>query len=706
MTFKMGSDPFLKAAFTSALAVAAVAAALWATVPRAPDLASIRARYASSEAVLLDRHGAVLHERRVDPRARRLAWTPLAEIAPALRESVVASEDRRFRAHGGIDWIAIGGALRDAAGGRPRRGASTLTMQLAALLDPALRSAPTLRGVAAKWRQMRAARALERRLAKDEILEAYLNLASFRGELEGVSAASRGLFDRAPDALGPAESAILAALLPAPNAPAARRPRRACGIAERAGAEASCVAIRARAETALAAPPVLRPAAALAPHLAARLLPGAAGVGERVRTTLDARLQARVAEILRRQVEEIRARNARDAAALVADNQTGEILAWVGGIGRAASAPHVDAVRAPRQAGSSLKPFLYAAALDRRLVTAATRLDDAPLDVVTALGSYRPENYDRSFRGLVPVREALASSLNVPAVRLLQLAGVETLWSTLRALGVGALRDADFYGLILALGSADVSLLELVGAYRALADGGRFAPLHVLAGEAAPSASRVFSAEAAWLVADVLADRASRAPTFGLENPLATRVWSAAKTGTSKDLRDNWCLGFTRRYTVGVWVGNLSGAPMWDVSGVEGAAPAWLAIVNELHADVPSDPPPSPPGVVRAGGEWYLAGTEPAALDVGSAAPRARDARIVAPEEGLVLALDPDIPDAHERLRLEAAPAAAGLVLRLDGRDLAPAGAPYLWQPERGRHQLALVGPEGRELHSVRFEVR
>jgi penicillin-binding protein 1C len=692
-----------------AAALAGVAAAgigLVAALPDAPDFAAVRARFASSEAVLLDRRGAVLHERRVDARARRLAWTPLAEIAPGLAETVVASEDRRFRSHGGVDAIALAGALRDTALGRQRRGASTITMQLAARLDPALRAAPTVRGAFAKWRQMRAARALERRLTKDEILEAYLNLVSFRGELEGVATAARGLFDRSPDALGEAESAILAALLPAPNARAEAVARRACGIAARQRAEAPCEAIRARTETALAAAPVLRPAASGAPHLAARLLTGSGPSRERVRTTLDARLQARVTEVLRRHVEEIRDRNARDAAALVADNATGEILAWVGGIGRAASAPHVDAVRAPRQAGSSLKPFLYAAALDRRLVTAATRLDDSPLDVVTALGSYRPENYDRSFRGLVPVREALASSLNVPAVRLLQLAGVGTLWSTLRALGFAGLRDPDYYGQSLALGSADVTLEELVGGYRALATGGLWSPLRVVADDAARAPRPVFTPEAAWLVGDILADRASRAPTFGLENPLATRVWSAAKTGTSKDLRDNWCLGFTRRYTVGVWVGNLSGAPMWDVSGVEGAAPAWLAIVHALHDDVSSDPPAPPPGLLRAGGEWFLAGTEPAALAAAAAKPRARDARIVAPEDGLVLALDPDIPDAHERLRLEAAPAADGLVLRLDGRDLGPAAGPFLWQPARGKHRLALVGPAGAELHTVSFEVR
>jgi penicillin-binding protein 1C len=170
-------------------------------------------------------------------------------------------------------------------------------------------------------------------------------------------------------------------------------------------------------------------------------------------------------------------------------------------------------------------------------------------------------------------------------------------------------------------------------------------------------------------------------------------------------MRDNWCIGFTRRYTVGVWVGNLSGAPMWDVSGIDGAAPAWLAVVSALHDGVSSEAPPPPPGVVRAGGEWFLAGTEPAALAPAARAAPARP-RIVSPENGLVLAMDPDIPDGRERLRIEAEPASEGHRLRLDGRDLGAAGAPILWQPERGAHTLELVEADGTGVERVRFRVR
>jgi penicillin-binding protein 1C len=291
-------------------------------------------------------------------------------------------------------------------------------------------------------------------------------------------------------------------------------------------------------------------------------------------------------------------------------------------------------------------------------------------------------------------------------VRLLQLVGTADFVGRLGALGFTRLRDPDFYGGSLALGSADVSLLELVGAYRALATGGRYTPLRVepAALPGSPSAEPVFSSAAAFVVADILADRTSRASGFGLESPLSTRVWSAAKTGTSKDLRDNWCLGFTRRFSVGVWLGNFSGDSMWDVSGVDGAAPAWLAIVHALHEELPSEAPEPPPGVVRAGGEWYLAGSEPASL---AAAPlAASEARIVAPADGLVLALDPDIPDARERLLLDVSPRDDSLTFQLDGRPLGSAGAPLLWAPTRGSHTLALVTSPGLVLHRVHFEVR
>jgi penicillin-binding protein 1C len=680
-----------------------------------PSLERLRAAHRRSDAVLLDRHGAVLHELRTDPDGRRLDWTPLAEISPALRDAVVRVEDHRFWEHAGVDLRAAAGASFDALRGARARGASTLTMQLAALLDPALRTPAGGRGVTQKWRQARAAWALERTLAKDEILEAYLNLATFRGELQGVAAAARGLFGKEPHGLDGTEAWLLAALLRSPNATAADAAGRACALVARArdagsagssSADADCVALAARAESALAGPARVRAAVALAPHVAARLLraPGAVG---RVTTTLDASLQRVVTALLREQLLSVRDQNARDGAVLVADNATGEVLAWVGSSGPLSAAPEVDGVRARRQAGSTLKPFLYARAFDARILTARTRLLDAPLDVPTAAGAYRPDNYDHRFQGLVPAREALASSRNVPAVRLLQQLGVEELARTLARLGFRDLGRPDFYGESLALGTADVTLLELVTAYRALANGGVSSPLRLLPEDGpTPEGERVLSAEAAFLVADILADRASRAGGFGLENVLATRFWSAVKTGTSKDMRDNWCVGFTRDFTVGVWVGNASGAPMWNVSGVEGAAPVWHAVVSWLQRDRPAPPPDPPAGLVRADGEWYLRGTEPAAVAPGPRLDAALPSRIASPAEGTIVAIDPDIPRGRERIALRADPPAGDLRFELDGRPLGPAATPVLWAPERGRHELLLVDANGATLDRVAFDVR
>ena len=239
--------------------------------------------------------------------------------------------------------------------------------------------------------------------------------------------------------------------------------------------------------------------------------------------------------------------------------ESGDVLAYIGNNGVRSSARYVDGTRALRQAGSILKPFLYALAFDRKVLTPVSLLDDSPLELAVGGGSYRPRNYDEQFHGLVTARTALASSLNIPAVRTLQLVGVEDFWSTLRRLGFRSLEESEFYGPSLALGTADICLEDLVNAYRSIANGGVLTASRLTPDTPRSKEGRVFSRGAAFLVSDILSDRESRALTFGLENPLATRFWTAVKTGTSKDMRDNWCVGYSERYTVGVWIGNFSG---------------------------------------------------------------------------------------------------------------------------------------------------
>jgi len=694
-----------------------------AATPPLPSFADVKSTYGTSEALLLDRHSAPLSEVRLDPRVRQLDWIRLADVSPAVVATLVAAEDKRFFEHGGVDWSGLAGAAWDSVwrtlDGRGARGGSTLTMQLAGMLDPGLALSGSSRTFTQKWDQAQAALALERTWSKRQILEAYLNLASYRGELKGLDAAAHGLFGKAPAGLDAREAAILVALLRGPNAPAALVAQRACSVSALSAPEVACEEVRAMTTVALAGAYRMRARWNLAPHLGAKLLKSA---GERRSTTLDAEVQRYAIDTLRQHLAELAERGVGDGAIVVLDNATGEVLAYVGSGGDLSSAAHVDGVIAPRQAGSTLKPFLYALAFDSRLLTAASLVDDSPVAIATERGMYVPQNYDRQFRGMVSVRTALGSSLNVPAVRTLGLVGVDRFHEVLRQLGFDSLTEPDeYYGASLALGGADVDLLALANAYRALANGGvygppRFAPM-IGAGKAEPR--RVFGAQASFVVSDILADRGARAASFGLENPLATRVWSAAKTGTSKDMRDNWCIGFTSRYTVGVWVGNFSGAPMRDVSGVTGAAPIWHDLIHRLHATEPSDKPRAPPGLIEQEvafeppveanrDEWFLPETQTklVATSVGASPSAAVTPHIRYPAPETIIALDPDIADEHQRVVFQASPVLPGMQWRIGDTVLVDAHGRAAWSPSPGRYMLFLENKDGQALSSVPFEVR
>jgi penicillin-binding protein 1C len=635
---------------------------------------------------------------------------------------VDAGEDRRFFEHGGVDWAGLAVAAWDsafrAAEGRRPRGGSTLTMQLAALLDPALRpSNGDARTLSQKWDQIEEARAIERAWSKPQILEAYLNLVAYRGDLTGVRAASHQLFGKVPSGLDARESAILVALLRAPGARPQVVAQRACAISAAASPDVPCEAIRARTHLALSGGyrTVVRPQGA--PHLAAKV---ARFAGEVVATTLDADLQAFAAATLRAHVAELASRAVEDGAVVVLDNATGDVLAYVGSTGELSRAPEVDGAASPRQAGSTLKPFVYARAIDLRMLTAASPVDDSPIAIATARGAYVPQNYDRDFRGTVSVRTALASSLNVPAVRTLELLGVARVHDDLAALGLSTLaREPEYYGAALALGGADVTLVELTNAYRALANHGLWSGTRMRRDTPSAAPRRVFGEGAAYVIGDILADPGARAATFGIDNPLATRVWSAAKTGTSKDMRDNWCIGYTSRYTVGVWVGNFSGAPMHDVSGISGAAPVFRDLVHFLHRDTPSGAPQRPGSVVATTTafdpafepprrEVFLRGTAAALVRVAAAGDDAAQPtpRIRYPANDTVIALDPDVPMSRQRVAFVASPVIGGLRWRVGDALLDPDGARVLWTPKRGRHRVTLEDEAGTPLSTVAIDVR
>ncbi len=699
-----------------------------AAAPAVPTFEQVRAAHHPSDLTLLDRHGVPLQTLRIDGTVRRLDWLPLADVSPALLQAVLLSEDRRFYEHSGVDWSAVANSAWANLWNRRTRGASTLTMQLAGLIDDGLARPAGGRSVMQKIGQLLTARELERSWSKSQILEAYLNSVPFRGEVAGIGALSLTLFGKRASGLDTQEAAIAAALLRAPNAGVDTVAGRACGVLRQQ--QLDCLGVEALARRALGVHRAPSPSEQLAPHLARHWLDRAGASHQR--STLDAGTQRFAVTALRNQLAELAGREVADGAVLVLDNATGAVRAWVGSSGSARSqAAQVDHVLARRQPGSTLKPFVYGLAFEQRLLTPASLLDDSPAQIATAGGLYLPQNYDHSYAGWISARTALGASLNVPAVRVGALLGPDALAARLNAFGLALREPAGYYGSSLALGSADVTLLALTNAYRALAGGGVVSPVTLdpgapgvaawpFAGSPVAAARRVADPAASFLVTDILADNNARLRTFGLDSLLATRGFAAVKTGTSKDMRDNWCIGFTDRYTVGVWIGNASGAAMHQVSGVSGAAPVWRALVGYLHADRPSRAPVMPAGVVAlqvafdgarepARREVFLAGTEHAVQQPGTQARAGPDAApaqrflIASPKDGSIFALDPDIPASAQRITFEGE---AGR-WTLDGEPIGAVGATRLdWSPWPGRHALALHRSDGLLVQTVSFEVR
>lgn len=581
----------------SALILLAMAAAYaWGV-----DVASLPA--ARGAVTFTDRTGAPLGTVLAADSSHAVA-VPLDRVSPDFVRAVVAAEDARFARHGAIDVAALARAARDfIVFGQARSGGSTIEMQLARLLHPG----PST--IAGKLVQIAGAERIAVRSSKPAILEAYVNRAPMGGNLYGVEAAARTYFGEPASDLDLAQSALLAAI---PNDPSRLAPDvdwralrarqryvldRMAALGEISPAQAG----RAFAETLH----VRKHDAGIgdAPHalfaLYRELPPGAGG---RVRTTIDRGLQRFVATQARDVVGALQNYHVTDAAALVADNRTGAIVAYVGSpdyfsdeaLGRN------DGVAALRQPGSSLKPFLYELALERAAIRSTSILPDVPAAYAIPGGKlYQPADYSGRFSGPVRVRYALANSLNVPAVHVLSDLGVEPFLERLRVLGFTHLdRPAAYYGLGLTLGSGEVSLWEMVGAYATMARGGVPVPLHLIDAPAAP-APRIGDAATWALITDMLADPHARAKSFGVHSVLEMPFPAAVKTGTSSDFRDTWTVGYTRDYTVGVWVGNFDGTPMRGVSGVTGAGPLWNRIMLHLNETRDPDGFDPPAGFVR-----------------------------------------------------------------------------------------------------------
>ncbi|MEO5659109.1 MAG: transglycosylase domain-containing protein, partial [Polaromonas sp.] len=421
--------------FLATLLIAACACPAWA----AANFDQVKREFRPSDTLILDRSGEVIQRLRSDATVRRGQWVALPDISPALRTALVLSEDKRFYDHSGVDWRAVSSAAWGNLWNTRTRGASTLSMQLAGLLDEDWRASAGGRSLTQKIGQTVSAQLLERSWRKDQILEAYLNLVPFRGEMVGIDALSRTLFGKAAHGLDEREAAVAAALVRAPNAKAAQVGQRACGVLKimQAPASVDCDGLDVFASAALQRRS-FDASEGVAPHLARRLLalrspsplpspkgrggntgeppvlpqgegkesvllplPLGEGRGEgspnlssrTLTSTLRAPLQRFAVQTLTQQLRELHGRHVEDGAIVVLDNATGEVLAWVGSSGELSGAAEVDGVTALRQPGSTLKPFLYAQAIAERRITAASLLEDSSSQIQTAGGLYIPQNY-------------------------------------------------------------------------------------------------------------------------------------------------------------------------------------------------------------------------------------------------------------------------------------------------------------------------
>lgn len=582
------------------LALVLLWAGLWYALPFAVPLPAGLAAGPAVSPTLLDRHGEVI-EHLTLPDSTRSAPVPLARIPADLIACTLAAEDKRFHRHGGVDPVAAARALAD--GLRQRRlrsGASTITQQLIKISSP-----PRPRNLATKLREALAARHLEMVWSKNRILEAYLNRLHYGSLRLGPEEAARWYFQKPLADLSLAECALLAGL---PQAPTRLNP-----LTNPAGATARRNLVLGRlAETgqadsgriaaALGEPVTLRPLRETkpAPWLAANLDP--ANPAGPLHTTLDLGLQRAVSLIVSEETAKLKASNLRHAAVVVIANATGEILALVSSADwQDPRGGQINGALTPRSPGSTLKPFTYLLAMTRTQATPGTIIADIPSAFRTPQGLDLPENYDRGYRGPVTLRTALACSLNVPALRQLNdLGGPESLYTLLSRLGVfGPETDPVACGLGLTLGNAPVRLLDLTNAYAGLARGGLYLEPRLFADPTAPEPVPFrFAAPAdTFLITHVLSDAAARVPAFSPGGPLDLPFPCAVKTGTSSDFRDNWCLGYTRDFTVGVWAGNFENQPMKGLSGVDGAAPIFHRTMRRVHQAAAPAAFDRPPGL-------------------------------------------------------------------------------------------------------------
>jgi penicillin-binding protein 1C len=697
---------------------------------------------------LLDRNGVLLREVLSDE-GGRCRWVKLGDVSPHLLNATIVAEDKLFLFHHGVNALSVVRALlQNWRHGEVVSGASTITQQLVRTLYPGRRD------IWAKLREAWLALRLERTLPKQEILVQYINRIPYGNQVFGIEAASRLYLDKSSSQLSLAEASLLAAI---PRSPTRLNPYRALGAVKKRQvdiltkmSELGLITGAAR-DRAVTEEMCLLPEAEKfrAPHFCNFVLSQVPPSDRKnlaaIETTLDFGLQQKIEVLLKNRLTAMAGRGIGNGAVVVLDNSNGDVLSLVGSrdFFDESHDGQVNGALALRQPGSTLKPFTYGLALESGL-TAASLIDDSPVQYPNLEEHYRPQNYDRRYHGLISLRAALACSYNIPAVAVLQAVGPDLLYRRLRSLGFESLKqDPGFYGVGLTLGNGEVSLLELVRAYSALAREGLYLQERSIVRRlnkdgqegqvlVQKAARPVFSPQVAYIITHILADRDARTPSFGYHNPLSFPFAVAVKTGTSKDYKDNWTVGYSSRYTVGVWVGNFDGEPMQNVSGISGSGPLFKDIMLLLEKgndgagfSVPEGvvmsavcpltglrPAEFCPGVIN---EVFVEGTEPretcprhqkksdailTAGEHGDSPPPSR-LEVTFPRDGDVFKLDPVLRREHQRIKLRAAVPGTESIAKIEwwvnGNRVGEAGSPYslFWNLRPGSYTIKVTAVRG-----------
>lgn len=543
--------------------------------------------------------GRVISQIKNDFTKNNLIWTNLKDVDPDFIDRVLYQEDRNFKKHFGINWLSLlkvtwNNILKlDSP-----RGASTITMQLGKKLFNL-----NTKNLTGKFRQLVLASKIEYYWNKNQILEAYLNEIYFHKDFQGLATTTTALFQKSPQYLSFDEQTFLLAGIKNPSLSV--------------WGESKSLNLD-------------RPNWAYHYHQFLNQQNS-----NSLTTAIDFDLQKFATQTVRSQLGLLKDRNVNDAAVLIIDNHSGNIMTYVGGSGFDLSqAPYVDMVHAKRQYGSVLKPFLYGLAFDKKILNLDSWLLDAPLTVTFPNGTYAPKNHDEHYFGWIHPSQALGSSLNIPAIKTLQLVGVDAFYLELKKLNFKMTFDSEHYGPALALGVLDGSLWDLTHAYQQLAK------------------EKVFSHKTQQKLNWILSRPQSRSLTFGQDSILNVDQGFAVKTGTSKDMRDNWCVGYNRDFTVGVWVGNSDNSSMHNVLGIDGAGPIWRDLVNFL---LKTHPPTDT--LVENSVDLAFNQIEQKAVNPISSEP----VQIRSPLNQTIYAYDPGIPAHNQKIRLSASGDQTGL---------------------------------------------